>query len=148
MTQIRAFKKILSHQERLKNQAQLDYQEAIDSFETIATKLFQLLQKKEEVEKQYAYYLQSSGTVTTLATHYAYIDEIKNKIRQMQVEVNEKRAIMEKKQALLTASHIEMKKFEKIIEKKSEKEKMTELYNEKIEMDETSLRQFLTHEDR
>ncbi|WP_112180844.1 MULTISPECIES: flagellar export protein FliJ [Paraliobacillus] len=148
MTNIKAFQKILSHQERLKNEAQINYQEAMNNFETVATKLYQLLQKKEEVEKQYAYYLKSSGTVTTLATHYAYIDEIKKKIQQVELEVSKKRVIMEKKQVLLTQSHIEVKKFEIIIEKKNEKEKLREIYTENQQMDETSLRQFLANEDR
>lgn len=148
MTNIKAFQKILSHQERLKNEAQLNYQEAMNAFETVATKLYQLLQKKEEVEKQYAFYLTSSGTVTTLATHYAYIDEIKKKIQQVEFEVSKKRVVMEKKQVLLTQSHVEVKKFEIIIEKKNEKEKLREIYTEKQQMDETSLRQFLANKDR
>ncbi|GGM21396.1 hypothetical protein GCM10011351_04070 [Paraliobacillus quinghaiensis] len=148
MTNIKAFQKILSHQERIKNEAQINYQEAMNDFEVVATKLYQLLRKKEEVEKQYDYYLQSSGTVTTLATHYAYIDEIKKKIQQVELEVNQKRAVMEKRQAILTESHIEVKKFEKIIEKKNNQAKIMEVYNEKMQMDETSLRQFLMNEDR
>lgn len=148
MTDIRAFIKILSHQERLKNEAQVNYQEAVNNFEIVATKLYELLQKKEQVESEYNYYLQISGSVTTLATHSAYIDHIKVTIKTVQNEVDQERLTMEKKQVLLTAAHIEMKKFEKIIEKKQEKIKATELYNENQTMDEVSNRQFFNQGNR
>ncbi|CQR47698.1 Flagellar FliJ protein [Paraliobacillus sp. PM-2] len=148
MAGIQAFQKILFHQERLKKTAQMEYRQSVDQFETIATRLYQLLKKKEEVEVQYNYYLQSTGTVTTLATHHAYIDEIKNKINEMQVQVNQARTQMEEKQANLTNAHIEVKKFEKIIEKKQLDEKNIALYKEAKQLDETSMRQFLMNEIR
>lgn len=142
MATIKAYSKILNHQENLKNQALLDYQQAIRDFEQSAEKLYLLLNKKEQVEKEYNYYLSSSGTVTTLATHYAFIERIKERIYVVQMEVNQKRAVMEKKQEKLTEQHIEVKKFEKIIENKRKKEREREAYLESQLMDEISTRQF------
>lgn len=146
MTTIRAFHKILSHQERLKNQAQANYQEAVNSFEQVATKLYALLQKKERVETEYNYYLEASGTVTTLATHYAYIEQIKKQIEAVQVEVNRERFNMEKKQEKLTEAHVEVKKFEKIIEKKKSNIIALEVYQESQAMDEVSNRQYFSRD--
>src|SRR5699024_1515529 len=118
MASIQAFTKILNHQDLLKSQALIAHQQAMNEFEVSAEKLYLLLKKKEEVEKEYNYYLSSSGTVTTLATHYAFIEQINQKIKQVQIEVNQKRAVMDKKQEKLTEAHVEVKKYEKIIEKK------------------------------
>ncbi|WP_079709447.1 flagellar export protein FliJ [Paraliobacillus ryukyuensis] len=148
MADVRAFKKILSHQERIKDKAQLVYQESVNEFETIATSLYDLLKKKEEVEHQYQYYLQSTGTVTTLATHYAYIEEIKKRIEKVQLEVNKARKDMEDKQSDLTTAHVEVKKIEKLIEKKNLAEKLSLVEKEKKQLDETSMRQFLMSENR
>lgn len=148
MTSIRAFNKILSHQENLKNEAQLTYKESVDAFEEIATKLYQLLKKKEEVQKEYNYYLSSSGTVTTLATHYAYIEQINQRIQKVEVEVNAKRRVMNEKQDKLTEQYVEVKKFEKIIDHKTEKMKAHENYKENQTMDEVSMRQYFNHGNR
>lgn len=113
MATIKAYNKILNHQENIKNQALLAYQQAINDFERSAEKLYLLLNKKEQVEKEYNYYLSSSGTVKTLATHYAFIEQIKERIYTVQVEVNQKRAVMEKKQQKLTEEHIEVKNLKK-----------------------------------
>ncbi|WP_067838592.1 flagellar export protein FliJ [Amphibacillus sediminis] len=148
MTSIRAFNKIRDHQERIKNQAQLDYQEALHEFELVAEQLYLLLQKKEQVEKEYSYYLASSGTVKTLATHYAFIEQIKKKIDIVQTELNQKRFVMERKQQKLTSAHVEVKKFEKIIEKKHLKRQMADRYRENQTNDEIASRMYLNHGNR
>lgn len=148
MATVKAFNKILNHQEQLKSQAQLAYHQAINDFEGSAEKLLLLLEKKEQVEKEYNYYLSSSGTVTTLATHYAFIERIKEKIYHVQIEVNQKRAVMDKKQEKLTEAHVEVKKFEKIIEKKHLKEQDKIKYLENQAMDEISTRQYFNHGNR
>lgn len=148
MATIKAFNKILNHQERLKDQALLAHQAAVNEFEISAEKLYSLLKKKEQVEAEYNYYLSSTGTVTTLATHYAFIERIKEKIVHVQIDVNQKRAVMDKKQQALTEEHIEVKKFEKIIEKKHQKEIDKVNYTEKQTMDEISNRQYFNRGNR
>ncbi|MFB1049573.1 flagellar export protein FliJ [Paraliobacillus sp. JSM ZJ581] len=148
MAEIHAFQKILSHQERLKKNAQMEYKQSVDQFETVATTLYQLLRKKEEVQAQYNYYLESTGTVTTLATHHAYIDGIKSKIKHIQAQVDQARTQMELKQDNLTAAHVEVKKIEKIVETKQLNKKNSILYKESKQLDETSMRQFLKNEIR
>ncbi|MBM7540572.1 flagellar export protein FliJ [Amphibacillus cookii] len=148
MTTVKAFHKILNHQERLKNQAYLDYQDAVSAFELIAEQLYQLLYKKEQVEKEYNYYLTSSGTVTTLATHYAFIEQIKQKIYEVEMEVNRKRSIMEQKQQKLTTAHVEVKKYEKIIENKQKRSELKVKYLENQTMDELSSRQHFNYGNR
>lgn len=148
MATIKAFNKILNHQEQIKNQALLAHREAVNEFEISAEKLYLLLKKKEQVETEYNYYLSSVGTVTTLATHYAFIKQIQERITDVQVEVNQKRSVMEKKQQILTEEHIEVKKYEKIIEKKEHRKEEKIKYNEKQMMDEISNRQYFNRGNR
>src|SRR5690625_224733 len=148
MATIKAFNKILNHQEQIKNQALLAHREAVNEFEISAEKLYLLLKKKEQVETEYNYYLSSAGTVTTLATHYAFIKQIQERIADVQVEVKQKRAVMEKKQQILTEEHIEVKKYEKIIERKEERKEERIKYNEKQMMDEISNRQYFNRGNR
>lgn len=143
MVNTKTFKKILSLQEKEKNAAQMAYKESVDCFESVATQFYNLLRKKEEVEQKYHYYLENTGSVTAIATHHSYIENIKTKIATIQITVDKARNDMEQKQELLTEAHIELKKYEKLIERKQMKEKERELYEENKIMDETSVRQFL-----
>ena len=148
MTNIRAFNKILHHQENQKNEAQLAYKESVQAFEVVAEQLYQLLKKKEDVEEQYNNYLETNGTVTTLATHYAYIEQIKRDIVSIQADVNQKRSAMEHKQVKLTEQHVEVKKFESIIDKKQTQIKDKQKYLENQMMDEVSSRQYFNRGNR
>ncbi|MDL4840063.1 flagellar export protein FliJ [Aquibacillus rhizosphaerae] len=148
MANTKAFQKILSFREREKNEAQIAYKQSVESFEDVATQLYNLLRKKEDVENKYNYYLETMGSVTNIATHYSYIERIKEKITRLETSVNEARHVMDAKQLKLTNAHIETKKYEKLIERKKLKLKEHELEQENKLMDETSIIQFLNNRDR
>ncbi|WP_186577471.1 flagellar export protein FliJ [Aquibacillus kalidii] len=148
MANVKTFQKILDYRQVQKNDAQMAYSQSVESFEAIATKLYNLLRKKEEIERQYQTYIENVGTVTTIATHYSYLEQLNKKILQLEVTVNKARNEMDIKQLALTDAHIEVKKFEKLIEQKKQKQVQLELIEDNKVMDETSVRQFLFHKDR
>jgi len=148
MTNVQAFEKILHHQENLKNEAQLEYKSAVTDFETVAEELYQLLKQKETIEDKYQQALHTSGSVTTLMTHHTYLQQLKKQILHVEATVNEKRSIMEDKRSMLTDQHVEVKKYEKIIDHKWEVIKSKEKESESKMLDEASIRQYYNHGDR
>lgn len=147
MTSIQAFEKILHHQENLKNEAQLEYKTAVTEFETVAEELYQLLKQKETIEDKYQQTLHTAGSVTALMTHHTYLQQLKKQILHVERTVNEKRAIMEDKRSMLTDQHVEVKKYEKIIDRKWEVIKSKEKETESKRLDEASIRQYYNHGD-
>ncbi|MRH42260.1 flagellar export protein FliJ [Aquibacillus halophilus] len=148
MTQSDSFQKILVVREKEKKQRQKEYNKAIDSFEEVATQLYTLLKKKEDVESSYKQFLESPGPITTLSTHYSFLERIKTKITQLEEKVKNARKYMENEQSKLTEAHIEVKKFEKLIEQKHLKQLQKEKNEETKLMDELSVIQFSYSEDR
>ncbi|MCT2534523.1 flagellar export protein FliJ [Aquibacillus koreensis] len=148
MASAETFQKILGLREREKNDAQMAYKDSVDSFEEFATQLYHLLRKKEKVEREYSLSLGSTSSVSTLTTHYTYIEKIKENIRQLEMSVKKARNNMEMKQKQLTATHIEVKKYEKLIERKEKKRIELQKAEETKLMDETSIMQFLNNRDR
>lgn len=148
MTTIHAFEKILHHQENLKNEAQLDYKLAVTDFEKVAEELYNLLKLKETTEEKYQNALHSTGSVTNLMTHHSYLQQLKTQILYVEAEVNNKRSVMEDKRSKLTDQHVEVKKFEKIIDHKWDSIKDKEKVAENKMLDEVSMRQYYNRGDR
>ncbi|WP_226034946.1 flagellar export protein FliJ [Aquibacillus saliphilus] len=142
------FQKILIVREKEKKQVQKDYKIAVDSFEDIASRLYTMLKKKEEAENSYRQLLGNSGQITSLTTHYSFLEKIKLNIRQLETSVNKARTNMENTQSKLTAAHIEVKRFEKLIEQKRWKQLEKEKKEDTMLMDELSVRQFSYNRDR
>ncbi len=144
MANVATFYKLLDLKETEKNLAQKDYQDAVDQFEEVATQLYHLLKQKEDAEAKYSQALQSPTNVETLHLNQQYISRLEKRIEELQPDVKQKRGEMEQKQEDLSSAHVEMKKYEKIIERKEESYRVTEIEHEKKEMDEISMQQFIS----
>ncbi|CDQ40114.1 MULTISPECIES: flagellar export protein FliJ [Virgibacillus] len=140
--------KLLHVREREKIAAQKVYQQSIDFFEAIGTQLYELLKKKEAAEASYEASLSDMTTLEKLREQVRYIEELNHHIVRLQEEVNQARNNMESKQEQLTNAHIEMKKFEKLIETREKNEIEIQQRKEKASMDELSIYQFLNHKNR
>lgn len=143
MSNIAVLNKVLGVREIEKNDAQKEHHNAIEQFETVATELYKLLKRKESAEKQYE---QSIGDVTEIEKikeQLTYIDNLNRQITFVQQKVNEARSNMEEKQVKLTEAHIEVKKFEKVIENRRKEREEEELKQEQMFMDEISVRQYI-----
>ncbi|WP_138414833.1 flagellar export protein FliJ [Aquibacillus sediminis] len=143
MADIETFQKLLVVRERDKNLAKKNYQQSVQFFENLASELYQLLKNKEDAEKEYQQQLANTSSVTMLSHYSLYIQRIKTKIGELQSSVNQARQEMNDKQQQLTEAHIEVKKFEKIIEKKRQTATFKQKHEENKFMDEITVTQFI-----
>lgn len=136
--------KILTIREQEKNDAQKEQISARKYFEKVATQLYNALKTKEEAEQTLENYMKTKAAIDKIKEQSQYIDLLNKNIITLQAKVEQARQEMEFKQKVLTEAHIEMKKIEKMIERREKEQK--EL-NEKLQMnlmDEISIRQFQT----
>lgn len=144
MPQQTSLSKLLILREREKDDAQKAYHLSMETFEDIASKLYKLLKRKENVEEEQDTILQTKITIEQLRIQNAYIEKLTKQIAKIQNEVQIARNDMELKQSQLTDAYIEMKKYEKIIELQEEEEKKKIKHNENMAMDEISMRQYIS----
>jgi len=148
MSGVASLSKILNVREQEKKSAEKDYRTSMDAFETIAMKLYSALKKKETAESAYETYLQEVTPIDVIKEQVSYIEVLNKQIVHLQNEVQKARYEMETKQDMLAEAHIEVKKFEKIIEhRKLEKEELIKK-EEKAMMDEISIQQYLSYKNR
>lgn len=148
MADIATFHKLLQIKETDKNVAHKVYQESVEEFEQVATTMYELLKKKEQAEEYYHHQLQHNTQVTDLHMTFNYIEQLDKQISQMQSSVQKARNQMESKQEELTSAHVEMKKYEKIIDRKEHNLHSLLMENEKKHMDELSMQQFISQGNR
>ncbi|MBN6204957.1 flagellar export protein FliJ [Ralstonia pickettii] len=140
--------KVLNVRENEKKVAQKAYLKSQDAFEEVATKLYNVLKKKEQAEASYDNYIQTTSSLERIKEQIAYIEKLNTQIIHLQREVQFARDQMDKKQVVLNEAYIEVKKFENIIEnrRKNAAEKTKKM--EKSFMDEISINQYLSHKNR
>lgn len=149
MAQLETFYKIKDLRDREKQEHQKKYQRAVENFEQKATTLYETLKKKEVAEQSFEEQLSlSTVQAASFIQHQQYIEKLDQRITALQPEVNHARNQMYEKQTHLTDAHVEVKKFEKIIERKVEKQKQWIKEEEHKFMDELSMQQYLNFQNR
>ncbi|WP_188454388.1 flagellar export protein FliJ [Virgibacillus oceani] len=145
MTGTVALSKILHVRENEKLDAQKAYHHSMELFEEIALQLYNLLRKKEAAEESYEGFLQRSIAIDKIKEQATYIERINKQINVLQASVQKARSEMETRQEELTHAHVEVKKFEKIMEHRrmSREEEIKKIEN--ATMDELSIQQYLSH---
>ncbi|MFC2950108.1 flagellar export protein FliJ [Virgibacillus sediminis] len=144
MAEITTLAKVLHVRENEKLDAQKIYHQAMEQFERSALSLYELLRKKEETEEAYDLSTQQSIPIETLKQQNTYLQRLNLEIDRMQKEVQYARTEMEARQHKLTDAHMEVKKFEKIIENRKQTELEAIRKEESAMMDEISIRQYLS----
>lgn len=145
MSNIAALEKILQLRNEEKNRALLEQKKAVDHFEKVAQKLYKQLKTKEEAESKLNEYVKSE-VIAKIREQTLYIDMLKRQINALQREVQIARKNMEQKRQIVTEKHVELKKIEKMIEKRKEQEKNLSAQLEMKQMDEISLNRFIRAE--
>lgn len=148
MAEIGTLSKVLHVRENEKKVVQKAYKDAIDSFETVATELYYVLKQKEEAEKRYDQYIQSSVAIEKVIQTMDYINELNGQIMELQSKVHIARNNMESKQLQLSDAYVEVKKYEKIIEHINKENMDEKKRRESAFMDEISMFQYLRHKSR
>lgn len=148
MAGVVALSKLLHVRESEKKDAQRAYQQSIEFFEGIATQLYSLLRKKEVAEESFDDYLQRTTPIDKITEQFSYIEFLNRQILQLQHEVQKARNEMEMRHEGLTNAHVEVKKFEKVIEHRHrDNEEIMKKY-EKDSMDEISMQQYMSRKIR
>ncbi|SDJ01859.1 flagellar export protein FliJ [Salimicrobium halophilum] len=140
---IHAFHKLRDYQEREKEERQKKYQSAIDVFEEKATTLYNLLKEKENMEAAVDQEL-GSGMVDLHSIHYyqARIKNMEEEVSRLQPEVHKARQNMNRLEDQRDKAYVEVKKYEKIIDRKQQEFQNWVKYEESKEMDGISIQQF------
>src|SRR5690625_1282588 len=140
-----ALEKIHDLRTEEKNQALLEQKKAVDQFEQVAKQLYKQLKTKEEAESKLNMYKQSE-VIMKIREQTLYIGSLNERINVLQNEVQIARKQMEEKQYIVTEKHIELKKIEKMIEKRRERVKKQAEVVEMQQMDEISLNRYIRAE--
>ena len=135
--------KILEVRENEKFKAEKDFTQATKQFEEVATKLYDLLKKKENYESQYNNQVQTGIHVFQIQQSYLVLDQLQKQIDQLQYYTQQARTNMNQKEEVLVEKSIELKKYEKMKQIKYEQFLEETKRQENLLMDEISVQQFM-----
>lgn len=121
------FEKILDLREWEKDVQMMAYEKAVQAFEEVATELYNLLKKKEELERKQARQIQRGLSVQEIRMQQNFLNSLQRDIDNLQQKVMIARQKMQFEHQKLVQKNIEVKKYEKI--KAKEYEKFLELLN-------------------
>ncbi|QCR31799.1 flagellar export protein FliJ [Lysinibacillus sp. SGAir0095] len=111
------FEKILTIREQEKQQTEAAYKEAVRSFEEVATKLYDLLKKKEDLITYQNDRLAVGSSIYQIHHFATFIDSLERTIAEVQQKVVQARAKMNWHEQKLLEKNLEIRKFEKVREK-------------------------------
>lgn len=132
------FEKVLTYREQEKTETEIEYKKAVDSFQTVATELYDLLKKKEDVTAEQQEKMKKGFYVNDMHQYGRYMESLEKRIDSLQQAVIKARSKMNWFEEKLLEKTIEVKKFEKM------KEKDQEHYRTEMEHAEASLMDELT----
>jgi len=111
------FEKVLTIREQEKNETEIAYKESVRSFEEIATKLYELLKKKEDLIEFQQERLAVGSSIEEVHHYARFIDSLEKTIADVQQKVVQARAKMNWHEEKLLEKNLEVRKFEKMREK-------------------------------
>ncbi|WP_144550229.1 flagellar export protein FliJ [Peribacillus simplex] len=138
------FEKMLTIKEKEKTDALAKYNAALKNFEEVAEKLYKLLKKKEELLEFQQEKLRNGLSVQEIRHHQLFMDNLEKLLSHCQQEVIEARYKMNNQRDILMERNIEVKKYEKLKENGFLKFLDVIKEAENKQMDEISIRQFLS----
>ncbi|MDQ0175821.1 flagellar export protein FliJ [Bacillus chungangensis] len=136
------FEKILALKEREKDEALLLYEKAVKNFEEAAEKLYSLLKKKETLEVFQTNKLNGGFSIHEIRHYQQFITNLEETINHYQEIVISARNSMNWYKQKLQEKNIEVKKYEKMKVKNTEKWIQVLRSRENKALDEISTLQF------
>ena len=121
-----------------KTQTEMAYKEAVKTFEDVATKLYDMLKRKEDLITFQNERLTIGATVDEFNHYTRFIDSLEKTIDDLQKKVVQARVKMNWHEEKLLETNIEVKKFEKMREKDFEAFQTEQDRVEMIRLDELS----------
>ena len=142
------FSKILTIREQEKTQTESAYKESVKLFEEVATKLYEMLKRKEDL-LAYQNDRLTLGASIDEVTHYAnFINSLEKTIEDLQKKVTQARVKMNWHEEKLLEKNIEVKKYEKMREKDFKAFQVEQERVETIRLDELSTMAYYKKEIR
>ena len=141
------FEKVLTYREQEKTETEVAFKASIQAFETVATKLYDLLKKKENVLQEQQEKMRTGFSVNEIHHYARFIDSLEKRIAILQQEVIQARSKMNWYENKLLEKSLEVKKFEKMKEKDREHHRAEMKQLEAIELDELSTMKFRRREN-
>lgn len=111
------FDKVMTVKQQEKNQTEIAFKDAQKSFEDIATKLYTLLKKKEDLIEYHEKKLLSGSSINEMRHHTKFLESIERSIAETQQKVVLARSKMEWHKDKLLETSLEYRKYEKMKEK-------------------------------
>lgn len=142
------FSKILDIREQEKTQTEMAYKEAVKLFEEVATKLYEMLKRKEDLITYQNERLTVGASIDEV-THYAnFINSLEKTIEDLQKKVAQARVKMNWHEEKLLEKNIEVRKYEKMREKDFQAFQVEQERLENIRLDELSTMAYYKKEIR
>ena len=132
------FEKILTVKDQEKTESELAFKESVQVFEEIATKLYDLLKKKEDLISYQRERLMVGSSIDEINHYSKFIDSMEKTIADVQQKVVQARAKMNWHEQKLLEKNLEVRKYEKMRENDFEKHKEEQQRIEAIQLDELS----------
>lgn len=136
------FEKVLTYREQQKTETETEYKLSIDAFEIVATKLYDLLKKKEDTLAEQQERLKTGFSIDGIHHYVRFVDSLEKKIAEVQQEVLQARSKMTWYEEKLLERTIEVKKFEKMKENDREDHRIEMEHQDAIQLDELSTLSF------
>lgn len=132
------FEKILVVKDQEKTESELAFKESVQVFEEIATKLYDLLKKKEDLIEYQQERLKIGSSIDEINHYSKFIDSMEKTIEDAQQKVMQARAKMNWHEQKLLEKSLEVRKYEKMRERDYERFIEDQLHIEAIQLDELS----------
>lgn len=132
------FEKILVVKDQEKTESELAFKESVQVFEEIATKLYDLLKKKEDLIEYQQERLKIGSSIDEINHYSKFIDSMEKTIEDAQQKVMQARAKMNWHEQKLLEKSLEVRKYEKMRERDHERFIEDQLHIEAIQLDELS----------
>ena len=132
------FAKLLVVREQEKTETEIAYKEAVRSFEEVASKLYDLLKKKEDLLSFQQERLTIGSSIDEIHHYAKFIDSLEKTIADVQQKVIQARAKKNWHEEKLIEKNLEVRKFEKMREKDFELFKVEQDRIETNRLDELS----------
>ncbi|MBB5172076.1 flagellar export protein FliJ [Texcoconibacillus texcoconensis] len=139
-----SLQKVLEYKENEKLEAEQNYQNAMDSFENIATELYHVLKRKEELEESYEQRIKQGVPIADIQQIQDTLSHLYKKIDHLQKQTQSARDSMNKEHEILIDRSVDVKKYEKMKQRKYDQHRRDMLHEEMKQLDEISVQQFMS----
>jgi len=142
------FEKVLTFREQEKTETEVEFKGSVEAFQTVATKLYDLLKKKENTLTEQQVKMAVGFSVNEIHYYAGFISSLEKRIAVVQQQVMQARSKMNWYENKLLEKTLEVRKFEKMKEKDREHHRTEMEQLEAIQLDELSTLKFRRRENR